>query len=193
MDTYRATNTINGKFYIGSTVNFEERKKAHLNSTANYPFQRALRANPDAFIWEVWSDDSEERILEQALLDMWFGKEQCYNLCPVAESGPPTKPGQMAGEKNPFYGKKHKPESKKLMSEKALGREIPQKTRDRVRETHTGKVVSVETKTKMSTSKRGMYVGCKWWVNSAGETKFQRESPGPGWQNGRVYRFDSGV
>jgi hypothetical protein len=80
MDTYRATNTTNGKFYIGSTTNFERRKYEHLRSLDNLPFQNALRNNPKAFEWEVWSDDSNEPVLEQALLDMWFGKECCYNL-----------------------------------------------------------------------------------------------------------------
>ena len=84
MDTYKATNRLNGKFYIGSTKNFEKRKKGHLKSRENYPFQNALRNNPEAFEWEVWSDDSDEPVLEQALLDMWFGKEQCYNLNPYA-------------------------------------------------------------------------------------------------------------
>jgi hypothetical protein len=87
MDTYKSTNTINGRFYIGSTTNFEARKKAHLNSDFNFPFQNALRANPEAFIWDVWTDDNENRELEQALLDMWFGTEQCYNLSPYANGG----------------------------------------------------------------------------------------------------------
>lgn len=91
MDTYKATNTKNGKFYIGSTINFQERKKSHLRSKEDYYFQRALRKDPDAFIWEVYSDDYDEPILEQALLDMWFGKECCYNLNPSA-SRPPSNP-----------------------------------------------------------------------------------------------------
>jgi predicted GIY-YIG superfamily endonuclease len=89
--TYKATNTLNGKFYIGSTRDFEARKKGHLSSRHNYPFQNALRKNPEAFVWEVWSDDSDEPILEQALLDMWYGKEQCYNLNPIANR-PPNNP-----------------------------------------------------------------------------------------------------
>ena len=63
MDTYKATNTLNGKFYIGSTVNFAERKKSHLASKENYPFQNSLRTNPEIFEWEVWTDDSENREL----------------------------------------------------------------------------------------------------------------------------------
>ncbi len=84
MFTYKATNTLNGKFYIGSSRDFEARKKGHLSSRHNYPFQNALRNNPDAFEWEVVEDASDEPILEQALLDMWYGTEMCYNLCPHA-------------------------------------------------------------------------------------------------------------
>lgn len=97
MDTYKATNTTNGKFYVGSTTNFKERKKAHLRSKESYPFQNALRKNPDVFEWEVWSDDSDEPILEQALLDMWYGKECCYNLNPSAKHPPRDPEGMRKG------------------------------------------------------------------------------------------------
>jgi group I intron endonuclease len=88
MKTYKATNTTNGRFYIGSTKDFEKRKREHLSSKCNYPFQNALRQNPDAFEWCVHSDDYDEPILEQSLLDMWYGKECCYNLNPSAKHPP---------------------------------------------------------------------------------------------------------
>jgi hypothetical protein len=103
MDTYKATNTVNGKFYIGSTTDFERRKYEHLNSTKNLPFQNALRKTPEAFKWEVWSDDSNEPILEQALLDMWHGKECCYNLNSRADRVNKefcAKGGKTQGDKN---------------------------------------------------------------------------------------------
>jgi group I intron endonuclease len=84
MYTYVATNTSNGRFYIGSTKNFERRKKSHLKSRVNLPFQNALRKNPEAFEWEVWEDDSDLPVMEQALLDMWFHTAQCYNLSSIA-------------------------------------------------------------------------------------------------------------
>jgi predicted GIY-YIG superfamily endonuclease len=87
MITYLARNTRNGKFYIGSTVNFESRKKQHIDNQGPYPFHRALRANPDIFEWETYEDESEGRELEQALLDMFFGTEMCYNLSPYAIGG----------------------------------------------------------------------------------------------------------
>jgi group I intron endonuclease len=98
MDTYKATNTTNGKFYIGSSVDFERRKVEHLRSKENYPFQNALRKNPEAFEWEFWTDDCEDSVLEQALLDMWFGCEQCYNLNSSA-SRPPSWEGKQHQEK----------------------------------------------------------------------------------------------
>jgi group I intron endonuclease len=85
MDTYLATNTTNGKFYIGSTKNFEKRKEQHLMSKKDSLFHEDLRKNPSAFEWEVWKDDSDKRIFEQALLDMWCGKDQCYNINPYAD------------------------------------------------------------------------------------------------------------
>lgn len=88
MLTYIARNTRNGKFYIGSTKNFEARKKAHLDNQGDFAFHRALRKKPDDFEWEVFEDESEERELEQALLDMFFGKEMCYNLSPFATCPP---------------------------------------------------------------------------------------------------------
>jgi group I intron endonuclease len=92
MITYIATNRITGKFYIGSTNDFQWRKYCHLKKVVNYPFQNALRKHPEDFIWETHEDDSEDPILEQALLDMFYGTEQCYNLNPVANR-PPTFTG----------------------------------------------------------------------------------------------------
>jgi group I intron endonuclease len=110
VDTYKATNTANGRFYIGSTTNFSRRKTEHLECEENYPFQNALRKNPEAFEWEVWSDDSSEPILEQALLDMWFGKECCYNLNPSSQH-PPS-----------WSGKNHKQETRNKQSTSARNR-----------------------------------------------------------------------
>ena len=111
MDTYKATNTTNGKFYVGSTTNFKKRRKEHLRSNKNYAFQNALRRDPESFEWEVWSDDYDEPILEQALLDMWYGKECCYNLNPFADRGPsnlgvkrPKHSKRMSSESNPMFG-----------------------------------------------------------------------------------------
>jgi hypothetical protein len=267
MDTYKSTNTINGKFYIGSTTNFEERKQAHLTSKKNYPFQNALRANPDAFIWEVWSDESEERILEQALLDMWYGKEQCYNLSPFA-SAPPVyewtedqriKAGLRAKERgidhlhtpeanakraktrkdNPtvYTDEMREARSKRMLgNDYKKGKKESEETCKKKSEAFTGVPKPAQSETmlgrtwwthpdgrrkfqqespgsdwlneygkrkkfkrsdadiaKMKKRNSNALKGRKHWVNALGETKFQHDSPGPEWQNGRVYRPDLGV
>ena len=126
MNTYKATNTLNGKFYIGSTNDFQKRKRQHLKSDRNYPFQNALRKNPEAFEWECWTDDCDEPVLEQALLDMWCGTEQCYNLNPKADRPSPSleqcrKGGLVVLEKHPDQLSKNGKKGGKTCLENGLG------------------------------------------------------------------------
>lgn len=199
MFTYKATNTQNGKFYVGSTRDFDKRKKGHLASNSNYPFQNALRQNPEAFEWEVVEDDSEEPILEQALLDMWFGTEMCYNLNPVADH-PPS-----------WEGKKHKESTKKKQRDAALlrgplssesakkgvetriknGNLYPtEETREKMKNSHTGKKHSAESRLKRSQKLKGKpnesARGSSWWINlHTQETRMFQDNPGVGWIKGR--------
>jgi len=163
LDTYRATNTIDGKFYIGSTTNFEERKNGYLKSRKNYPFQNALRNNPEAFEWEVWSDDSDDPVLEQALLDMFYGTEQCYNLNPKAD-----RPPEHSGKKwwfNPLTG------------DECYARECPDFTWE----------VGHPSQTKRQTGENNPVFDTKYWSNpETGEVRRSKEKPGSGWELGRT-------
>jgi group I intron endonuclease len=190
MDTYKATNTANGKFYVGSSTNFEKRKKEHLRSKDSYPFQNALRKNPEVFEWEVWTDDCDEPILEQALLDMWFGKECCYNLSQFADRGPdrtgkkqppgfgPRHAEKMRGRKNPQHSEwmkknnpSRRPEVGKKIGEALKGRDIPQGVRDKISVALTGTSWCTHTdeyKTHMSNKHSGENnpaYGKKHWIS----------------------------
>lgn len=213
MYTYIATNTLNGKFYIGSSTNFEKRKKTHHRSKENYPFQNALRKNPEVFEWEVWEDDSDKPILEQALLDMWFGKGCCYNLNKFADRGP----DRTGTKQPPGFGPAHaermrgrtNPEQSSRMRENNPARR-PEVAR-KIGDANRGKVRSQETKAQISKKLKGNSwgnhtdthrqhmsnlhsgpnnpaYGKKHWVNEAGERRFQAESPGREWQNGRIWK-----
>jgi group I intron endonuclease len=160
MQTYKATNTKTGKFYIGSTRNFEKRKAEHLRSKANLPFQNALRKCPEDFAWEVWSDDCNEPILEQALLDMWVGKKCCYNINPSAKH-PPSPEGRVDTEETKKrrsraqIGKKRSPETIEKLKVIMRNRPLPQGLVDMHINPKTGKshprsrpivLINVETK-----------------------------------------------
>lgn len=144
MITYKATNTQNGKFYIGSTIDFKRRKKEHLRTKFSSPFHNALHKNPEAFEWEIIEDDCEEPVLEQALLDMWFGTEQCYNLSQFSNRPPVYPPGEHpncgrtptekelkerskrnSGEGNPMFGRKHTEEAKEKNRQANSGENHP--------------------------------------------------------------------
>ena len=210
MFTYKSTNTLNGKFYIGSTKDFERRKHGHLNSKENYPFQNALRKNPEAFEWEVWEDDCDDPILEQALLDTWFGKECCYNLNPNA-SHPPSPEGkrmwvsveglQTFSHQCPGEGwTQGVNEERRAQNGLAKrGKKESEETRRKKSLAHTGKTrvfsekhcknLSLAKKGKPGGSAGGKVAGkLPWWVNEKGENKRSLTKPEGEWQRGRVWK-----
>lgn len=165
MITYKAINTLNGKFYIGSTKNFEKRKQEHLTTAEEFRFQRALRKNPEVFVWEVFEDDAEEPVLEQALLDMWFGKSQCYNMSPFAGRPPSRKGVKLSGEvhtnlverlKNnpPRKGKSHTDNTKQKIREKLQGQVIPDSVRTKISQSLVGKKKSEEHRNNISKGRK---------------------------------------
>lgn len=202
MITYRAINTLNGKFYIGSSKNwetFEKRKKVHLVYGDAYHFQRELRKNPEAFVWETTEDDYNDPVLEQALLDMWFGKEQCYNLSPEA-SRPPSFEGELhplhgrRGQESPMFGRVWWVNSDGTKETHAFvspgegwrqGRKkVSIKTREKQSKKSKGREKTTEHKRRIAESRTGRL----WWVNEKGELKSQAQSPGPEWKRGRKWK-----
>jgi len=94
---YKITNTKNGRYYYGSASRLKERAYSHRddlrrNRHANLFLQRDYnKCGEDAFIFEAIEtvDGAREEQLakEQAYLDKFFdGGNECYNLCPKAES-----------------------------------------------------------------------------------------------------------
>jgi group I intron endonuclease len=194
MLTYIATNITNGKFYIGSTKNFEKRKKGHSGSRHNYPFQNSLRKDPSSFTWQVFEDECDDPILEQALLDQWFGVEQCYNLNPNASHPPSCKGRFLSEETRKKIGRAHKgkitPEStKKAVSLSNKTRKLSPETLKKKSDAASGannpffgKRHTEETRKAMSDTRKGK----KWWYNpDTEESKMSKESPGSGWHRGR--------
>ena len=179
MITYMATNSINGMFYVGSTVDFEKRKRSHLNSNEPYPFQRAFAKHPEKFEWTLFEDDSEEPILEQALLDMWYGKGMCYNLNPYA-TRPPSWEGKTHSRET--REKMSKSNNKKGKKESEQSRKNKSISNSGLRNPMYGKKHSQETRKKIGLTRAGKH----WWINTfTSETILSDNCPGKGWIPGR--------
>ena len=137
---YKITNKINGRYYIGSSINIKNRWNEH---------KRTLKQNKhdNDFLQKSWNKHGEESFLfeiieyvldlnkllerEQSYLDLiTYDKKMSYNLCKTA--------GNMLGFK-------HSDETKKKMSNSRIGNK-----------NSLGFEHSDETKKKMSNSHFGL-------------------------------------
>ena len=137
---YKITNKINGRYYIGSSINIKNRWNEH---------KRTLKQNKhdNDFLQKSWNKHGEESFLfeiieyvldlnkllerEQSYLDLiTYDKKMSYNLCKTA--------GNMLGFK-------HSDETKKKMSNSRIGNK-----------NSLGFEHSNETKKKMSNSHFGL-------------------------------------
>lgn len=151
MYVYKITNIINGKSYIGKTIgNPEERLNRHLylstTGVETYFYSAIRKYGLENFLVEVLQEASSEKELND--LEVLWIKEQKpeYNMTSGGDGGntsssPNYKKSMklrsllITGENNPFYGKRHSEE-----------------TKEKNRAFHQGKVLSEETKLKISNS-----------------------------------------
>jgi group I intron endonuclease len=162
--TYIILNTITNKRYVGKTDDISQRFRAHksvaFNKNAegyNYPFYSSIRKYAktadnfeNVFIFELIEEfDSEFDAFAKEIyyIDLYktnirrYGKgAQGYNLTDGGE-GP--------------KGTKWSLESRKRFSEKTKGRKISEDNVKKLIAVNTGKIVSDETRRKISESKMG--------------------------------------
>ena len=169
---YMILNKTNYKMYIGSTVNFEKRKRSHLNGLrGKYHENRLLQKDYDefgesSFVFKVLckSKYEEERFsIEESIIKTLKTYENGYNLTIdgrgkyiISEETREKMRRNSLGKNNPFYGRNHSDESLKRMSEIAslrVGDKNP----------FYGKTHSEESINKMIKSKRRLVES--GWVN----------------------------
>lgn len=143
---YKITNTVNGKFYIGSSYDIEDRWNCHIRNltNGNHPNPKLQHAwnkyKKDNFIFEVIEETSTEKEIlferENHHLSVLkpFERNIGYNICPKAEGGDnftynPNKERIrkhiseiQTGKGNNMYGKKHSKKSINKQKEKSIGR-----------------------------------------------------------------------
>ncbi len=182
MIIYLISNTINEKVYIGqTTTNLEVRWKQHckrskqLNIKNPSHFSLAIRF----YGTECWEFSILEEIDNKELLNereiFWIDYYNSFNNGYNSTTGgrkyfnhtEKTKrliAESHKGENNPFFGKKHSEETKKIISEKGIGNKKAcgykhsEETKKLISENskkRKGYIVSEETKRKLSETKKG--------------------------------------
>ena len=133
---YKITNTIDGKFYIGSAVNFKERRRCHLKELRSgrhhsFRLQQAFdRDGIDAFAFEIIEFvDKKENLI--SVEQKWINDlNPIYNICKVAGSALGVKRSRETiekcrkckkGQPSPRKGVHLNPETKELIRQSRLG------------------------------------------------------------------------
>ena len=166
MIIYRATNTVNGKMYIGKTVKtLEVRKREHLNSAkrgVETIFHKVIRKySEQMFRWDILAVAGNEEVL------MSLEKKFIYLYNTYAGSGYNMTEGgdgvsglvcseetrRKLSEAN--KGKKASEESKRKMSEARKGRKLSEEAKKKIGEVHKGRKLSEEAKKKIGEVQKG--------------------------------------
>jgi group I intron endonuclease len=141
---YKITNKKNGKVYIGESGNVRTRWKCHLSAAKSIHrkdrklIHKAIaKYGKDNFLFEIIEEyDTEIKALEREIF--WisvlktniyrYGDDAGYNQTDGGEGTSGIKfsderrkelSKRYAGEKGPFFGRKHTPENRKILSDAA--------------------------------------------------------------------------
>lgn len=178
---YKIINTVNGKFYVGSTTNTKERFRVHRNRLRkNRHHSKHLQAawnkyGEQVFVFHVIQtvpDGESLQVAEDAWLAEHVGKEHCYNKSKFSDAPMRGVPK----EEHPNFGKPKTEAQRKAIS-KALkdfyaeditnhprfGKSHTEEVRERIRQKKLanptqawlGKERSAETKEKISATQKG--------------------------------------
>ncbi len=175
---YKIINLENAKFYIGSTVKWRARVRAHrrkLNAGTHHctHLQNAWsKYGEDSFVFRIVAevdDPAELHQVEQSFLDEHHGTDQCYNVAKYTDNSNrgvvrSDRHRQRISEsvkkhyeenRHPRLGVPHSGESRALMRANRAGKPMADETKDKLRLANLGKKASDETRAKLSAMRKG--------------------------------------
>ena len=159
---YRITNQVNGKCYIGSTINLQKRRRGHFGALRrgkhhNGFLQRAFnKYGKAAFVFEVLQHTDAKSLIEQEqhYLDSLSPE---YNISPTASTclgvqhSPETRQKMSSAHKSKPISEEHR----RKLSEALTGGHHTEEHRRKNSEAHKGKHPSEEVRRKMSEAQKG--------------------------------------
>ena len=163
---YKIVNCVNGKFYVGSSVNFNNRKRLHLfylrnGNHQNVHLQRSWNKYGETsfkFEFVVELNDTKKLLLEeQKWLDKYCGTGVLYNMCPIAGSSLGRKCSEETKQKiaKKAFGRIVSAETRKKLSKSSRGRKKSLEEREQARQRRLGSTHSEKSKQLISLKKRG--------------------------------------
>lgn len=144
---YKIVNALNGRMYIGQSVNPAYRAKQHFwKNSGCVKLRHAIeKYGRDSFSFSVlcWcADKADANEVEELLIVLGDTRVSGYNITPGGF-------GTGAGENNPFFGKSHTAEFKAKLAAKRLGKPMAATTREKIANANRGRTMSEATKDKL--------------------------------------------
>lgn len=144
---YKIVNALNGKMYIGQSVNPAYRAKKHFwkNNRCVKLGNAIQKHGKENFVFTVlfWCENkSDASEAEQLLIELGDTRQKGYNITPGGY-------GTGAGQDNPFFGKKHSQETRIKLSKASLGRTASAETKEKMATASRNRVMLESTKEKL--------------------------------------------
>ena len=171
---YCILNKINGKRYVGQTVNLSKRRNSHFFGLRHgvhfneHLYAAYLKYGEDSFEWQVIEEVSLDRLDEQERKwiraynsdnrQFGYNNDDGGNLRHRHSEETKRKMAQSAMGNQRSLGHKHTEESLRKMSEAKMNHSVSAEARMKLSKAHKGRIISEETKRKMSISQKKKYV-----------------------------------
>jgi len=173
---YKYTNKINGKSYIGQTINETRRYNEHKLAKEDCPFHRAIRKYgfknfKYTVLFRIHCNNCQDLIntlntKEKSCIKFFktLDKQFGYNLTSGGDSWVASEALKMlfskmrSGENNPMFGRHHTNEAKEKISKHKTGKKMPAGFAERVSEQKRGVKFTEEHKKNLSTALKGRII-----------------------------------
>ena len=144
---YKIVNALNGRMYIGQSVNPEYRAKRHFwKGNGCVKLRNAIEKHGrDKFSFSVlcWCPDkAHANEVEELLIGLGDTQANGYNITPGGY-------GTGAGQDNPFFGKKHSAELKVRFAAERKGVPLAEEVRKKIAEANRNRTMTEATKNKL--------------------------------------------